>query len=92
MAAILSARALGDDLPFELGKGMIWTFGKTRLVVNPKEAVRVRAIFALYLELGGLLPVVRELKRRRWRNKRWRTRHGEVRGADPSPKPICTGC
>jgi len=53
---------------------------KTRLVVNPKEAVRVRAIFALYLELGGLLPVVRELKRRRWRTKRWRTRQGEVRG------------
>ena len=59
---------------------------KTRLVVNPKEAVRVRAIFALYLELGGLLPVVRELKRRRWRNKRWRTRHGEVRGGRPFTK------
>ena len=59
---------------------------KTRLVVNPKEAVRVRAIFALYLELGGLLPVVRELKRRRWRTKRWRTRHGEVRGGRPFTK------
>ena len=59
---------------------------KTRLVVNSKEAVRVRAIFALYLELGGLLPVVRELQRRRWRTKRWRTRHGEVRGGRPFTK------
>ena len=59
---------------------------KTRLVVNPKEAVRVRAIFALYLELGGLLPVVRELKRRRWRTKRWRTRHGQVLGGRPFTK------
>jgi len=59
---------------------------KTRLVVNSREAVRVRAIFALYLELGGLLPVVRELKRRRWRTKRWRTRHGEVRGGRPFTK------
>ncbi|HLN27708.1 MAG TPA: recombinase family protein [Gemmataceae bacterium] len=59
---------------------------QTRLVVNPKEAVRVRAIFALYLELGGLLPAVRELKRRRWRTKRWRTRHGQVRGGRPFTK------
>jgi len=59
---------------------------QTRLVVNQKEAVRVRAIFALYLELGGLLPVVRELKRRRWRTKRWRTHHGEVRGGGPFTK------
>jgi len=47
-----------------------------RLVVNPKEAVRVRAIFDLYLEHQGLLPVVRELERRGWRTKAWVTRKG----------------
>src|ERR1043166_5157403 len=35
-----------------------------KLLLNEDEAVQVRAIFALYLELGGLLPVVEELDRR----------------------------
>jgi site-specific DNA recombinase len=51
-----------------------------KLVVNPKEAERVRAIFALYLEHGSLLPVVEELGRRGWANKRWTTRKGPERG------------
>ena len=33
-------------------------------MVNAEEAVRVRRIFSLYLELGSLLPVVEELERR----------------------------
>ncbi len=45
-----------------------------KLVVNPSEAERVRTIFQLYLEHQSLLPVVRELERRGWRNKRWQTR------------------
>ena len=51
-----------------------------RLVINTEEAERVRAIFALYLEHGALLPVVRELDRRGWRNKVWVTRKGQTRG------------
>ncbi len=51
-----------------------------RLVVNPKEAPRVRAIFDLYLEQQGLLPVVRELERRGWRTKAWVTRKGRKMG------------
>ena len=47
-----------------------------RLLVNADEAQRVRAIFALYLEHGALLPVVQELERRGWTNKRWRTAEG----------------
>jgi hypothetical protein len=47
-----------------------------RLVVNEEEAMRVRAIFALYLEQQGLRGVVRELELRNWRNKRWQTRKG----------------
>src|SRR5258708_33451940 len=35
-----------------------------RLLVNDDEAVRVRAIFALYVEHRGLLPVGQELNRR----------------------------
>jgi site-specific DNA recombinase len=34
------------------------------LAVNQEEAQRVREIFALYLELGSLIPVVEELDRR----------------------------
>jgi site-specific DNA recombinase len=51
-----------------------------KLRVNEKEAVRVRAIFALFLNHQALRPVVRELERRGWRTKRWRTRQGKERG------------
>src|SRR5262249_43261766 len=43
----------------------------------------VRAIFGLYLELGGLLPVVEELACRGWLGKRWRNRKGRERGGQP---------
>ena len=58
----------------------------TRLLVNAEEAERVRAIFNLYLELGSLLPVVDELARRGWLNKRWTTRQGHIRGGHPFTK------
>jgi site-specific DNA recombinase len=51
-----------------------------RLVVNLEEAERVRQIFALYLEHGSLLPVVQELERRGWANKRWTTRASKAEG------------
>jgi site-specific DNA recombinase len=57
-----------------------------KLVVNEDEAVRVRAIFALYLEHAGLLPVLQELQRRGWVNKRWTTRKGCQRGGKPFNK------
>jgi site-specific DNA recombinase len=71
-------------------KGM-WTGGhpilgfdvdpqKYRLVVNEMEAAQVRAIFDLYLELEALLPVVQELERRGWTNKRWVNRAGKQCG------------
>ena len=58
-------------------KGM-WTGGcaplgydvrEKKLVVNTAEAERVRAIFALYRDLGSLLPVVHELHSRGWTAK-----------------------
>ena len=57
-----------------------------KLVVNEAEAVRVRTIFALYLEHRGLLPVVEELARRGWCNKQCVTRQGRVRGGRPFTK------
>lgn len=47
-----------------------------KLVVNADEAAQVRAIFQLYLDDERLMPVVEELRRRGWRNKRWITRKG----------------
>ena len=57
-----------------------------KLVVNADEAARVRAIFELYLEYEGLIPVVQELARRGWTTKRWTTRKGHVRGGKPFTK------
>jgi site-specific DNA recombinase len=57
-----------------------------RLVVNPKEATRVGAIFDLYLEYQALLPVVQELERRGWRTKAWVTRKGRKMGGQPFTK------
>ncbi|HZZ82655.1 MAG TPA: recombinase family protein, partial [Gemmataceae bacterium] len=51
-----------------------------KLIVNDAEAARVRSIFELYVEHQSLLPVVQELERRGWRNKRWTTRKGVDRG------------
>src|SRR6202158_6032134 len=56
------------------------------LLVNQEEAQRVREIFALYLELGSLIPVVEELDRRGWRMKSWTTREGRQAGGKPIPK------
>lgn len=56
------------------------------LIINEAEAVLVRQIFALYLELGGLVAVVRELERRGLRNKCWKTRKGRERGGKPFTK------
>ena len=48
-------------------------------------------IFELYLEHEALLPVVQELERRGWRNKRWTTRKGTERGGRPFDKnSLCT--
>jgi site-specific DNA recombinase len=52
----------------------------SKLTVNDDEAVRVKAIFELYLEYQALIPVIQELDRRGWVNKRWTTRKGHDRG------------
>jgi site-specific DNA recombinase len=57
-----------------------------RLLVNEEEAVRVRAIYDLYLDHQALLPVVQEIDRRGWRTKRWVTKKGYERGGKPFTK------
>ena len=57
-----------------------------KLVVNAEEAARVREVFALYLKLGSLLPVVQELAQRGWLNKRWTSKGGRAMGALPFNK------
>ncbi len=51
-----------------------------KLVVNEHEAIQVRKIFSLYLELGSLTPVIEDLESRDWRTKLWRTKKGHQRG------------
>lgn len=57
-----------------------------KLAIIPEEADRVRQIFQLYLDLGSLLDVVRELDTRRWPNKTWTNRNGRVYPAAPWTK------
>jgi site-specific DNA recombinase len=47
--------------------------GGGRLIVNAKEAGRVRQIFELYQKHHSLSAVVAELARRRWKTKSWRS-------------------
>jgi site-specific DNA recombinase len=46
------------------------------LVINPKEAQRVREIFRLYEDHHSVTAVLEELQRRRWTTKSWTTKSG----------------
>jgi hypothetical protein len=58
----------------------------SKLLVNPEEAERVRAIFALYLQHGSLEAVLAELRSRRWTTKSWRTRDDRENAGRPFTK------
>src|SRR5881396_531819 len=47
-----------------------------RLIVNDKEAQRVREIFRLFKKHRSLVKLVNQLEARRWTNKSWRSRSG----------------
>jgi len=83
-----------------LGYDVDRTGPSPKLVVNTKEAARVREMFRMYLQEASLLPVVKELKRRGWVNKRRTTKKGKKLGGRPFDKatlyqlltnPIYTG-
>ncbi len=57
-----------------------------RLLVNKKEAARVRTIFDLYLERQSLIETIKDLDSRSWTNKRWTTRKGRDSGGKPFTK------
>jgi len=60
-----------------------------KIHVNLDEAERVRTIFNLYLEFGSLIPVVREVDRRGWTNKRWVAKKGgKLCGGKPITKNV----
>ncbi|MEX0362661.1 MAG: recombinase family protein [Allomuricauda sp.] len=54
--------------------------GGGALVVNQDEARRVRQIYELYLELESISAVVKELRRKGWRMKKWTNRKGDSSG------------
>lgn len=54
-----------------------------KLIVNEAEAVKVRHIFALYLEHRSVRRVLVELDLLGWRTKSWLTRKGKQRGGSP---------
>jgi site-specific DNA recombinase len=60
-------------------------------MVNPDEAGRVLAIFQLYLEKEGLVPVLQELDTRGWKSKQWTTEDGKIRGGKPFGKAALHG-
>jgi site-specific DNA recombinase len=57
-----------------------------QLVVSDTEAAQIKAIFGLYLDHQAILPVVHELARRGWVNKRWTNKRGEQSGGQPFNK------
>jgi site-specific DNA recombinase len=71
-----------------LGYDVVREPGGSRLVINPGEAERVRAMFDLYIDHHAMMPVVEELARRGWRNKVWTTKAGDERGGNEINKPI----
>jgi site-specific DNA recombinase len=54
-----------------------------KLAVNAAEAETLKSIFARFLELGSVRALVGDLKRRGVVSKKWRTRHGVLRGGHP---------
>jgi site-specific DNA recombinase len=57
--------------------------GGGRLIVNEKEAQRVRAIFALFEKHGSVLMTLGEIERRGWKLKSWTRRSGQFRVGGP---------
>lgn len=53
------------------------------LEVDELEAIRIREIFGLYLELRSVKATALELNKRNWRNKKWVTKAGKVSGGSP---------
>ena len=84
----VTAERIRDKFRASKEKGM-WMGGQPplgydiehrKLVVNQTEVERVRLIFRRYLELGSVLPLMKDLESRGIRSKRWVTQKGNLRG------------
>jgi site-specific DNA recombinase len=51
-----------------------------KLVINAEEAVMVRRMFTMYLELRSLVTVCDALETLGWKNKTWTTKKGSTKG------------
>ncbi len=71
-----------------LGYDLVSMSGGSKLIANIGQAVRVRAIFDLYIEKQSLIQTVRELQLRGWTTKRWTTRKGPECGGRPFDKTV----
>jgi site-specific DNA recombinase len=60
--------------------------GGGRLLINEKEARRVREIFTLYRSHHSLTAVVSELNRKDWKTKSWKSKSGIRRAGRPFTK------
>ncbi|MCC5823402.1 MAG: recombinase family protein [Phycisphaerales bacterium] len=70
-----------------LGYDLVPGPGGSKLVVNAKEAARVRAVFEMYLrDDAGMMAVVGECARRGWTTKAWTARNGKPIGGRPLNK------
>lgn len=57
-----------------------------RIIVNPDEAVRVRAIFELYLKNESLTETLADMAERNWTTKSWTTKRGRHHKGRPFQK------
>jgi site-specific DNA recombinase len=63
-----------------------YTVENSKLVIDPDEAVRVKEIFELYLDLKSTVRLAHELNKRGWRNKFWTTKSGKQCGGQEFTK------
>ena len=66
-----------------LGYDIVTGAGGSKLVVNAKEAERVRHIFESYIELRSVRALGRRLDELGWRTKAWTTKTGRAMGGKP---------
>src|SRR5471032_2151881 len=80
----ITAERIRDKISASKAKGL-WMGGRPplgydglgrKLVINPQEADLVRHIYQRYLELGSVLTLTVDLKRRNIRSKRWTNKQG----------------
>ena len=61
--------------------------GGGRLVINEKEAVQVRTMFALLVEHRSLPPVLDHIQQQQWTTKQWTTKAGRPCGGRALTQP-----